>query len=426
MNLNYSNLDHSIIATADDAITAKKATVNTGYYDDPFLEVFATPTSSTTTPTSICTSNPANTRGIIRRPRSSQRAAHPRQVQPIIKRGTHARVCVMDRAISTFLNNNSQEPTCQIIVLGAGMDTSYFRYCTNNIMGQQESSTTEVNWYEIDHSIVIEEKAGIIKHSSTILSSISSQSQRPQLEPTKFGYQLSSDKNNSSLSLVGHDLRASPEDLFTTKLNNLDSSLPTLVLIECVFMYLPSKSTKILLKTISSRLKNAYVVAYEPILGVPNPMRNPFGKMMEQNLRKHGVITQGEDGDDDESNCCILSERTLNDQLYKFVEFGQYDIAVGCDMSLAYETILTKEQRTRANSSEFLDELEEWLLIMRHYCFVVAKVGFNDDDDNGNKETISCLTYVAPRGSSSLSTTADTPSISLGFISGKCEVVKKK
>jgi drug/metabolite transporter (DMT)-like permease len=38
----------------------------------------------------------------------------------------------------------------------------------------------------------------------------------------------------------------------------------------------------------------------------------------------------------------------------------------------AYSTILTPEQRQRAQACEFLDELEEWKLIMQHYCIVVA------------------------------------------------------
>jgi hypothetical protein len=46
--------------------------------------------------------------------------------------------------------------------------------------------------------------------------------------------------------------------------------------------------------------------------------------------------------------------------------------ATGCDMWSAYNHVITAEQRRRANQCEFLDEVEEWMIIMRHYCVVVA------------------------------------------------------
>lgn len=37
-----------------------------------------------------------------------------------------------------------------------------------------------------------------------------------------------------------------------------------------------------------------------------------------------------------------------------------------------YETIMNHDERKKACSVEMLDEIEEWVLIMKHYCFVVA------------------------------------------------------
>ena len=56
----------------------------------------------------------------------------------------------------------------------------------------------------------------------------------------------------------------------------------------------------------------------------------------------------------------------------KLVDLCAWHQALGCDMWWAYSTILTPEQRQRAQTCEFLDELEEWKLIMQHYCIVVA------------------------------------------------------
>jgi [phosphatase 2A protein]-leucine-carboxy methyltransferase len=360
---NHGSNDRPVMATADDAVTAKQAAVDAGYYDDPFLQAFS------------------------QAPQTKMRPL--RQVQPIIKRGTHARVCVMDRALAAFLNaaatrsnstssSSSSSSSRQVVVLGAGKDTSYFRYCNQGIMGQQLSPNPQafVKWYEVDHAAVIQEKARIMQSASSLSSQF-------PMEPTSHGYRVVAANDHSSLSLIQHDLRDTVNLL--NKLE-LDPSLPTLLIIECVFMYLPSLHTRDLLERLAARLKHVTMVAYEPILG-----QDPFGRMMEQNLMKVGVATP---------DSCLLRDRTLDHQLDKFLHAG-FQAAVACDMWSAYEMILTSQQRSRANRSEFLDEVEEWMLIMRHYCFLVARIGDASDDEED-------MTRV---GSGS----------PLGFASGRCE-----
>jgi O-methyltransferase involved in polyketide biosynthesis len=134
--------DRPVKATADDAILAKLATAQAGYYVDPFLDAFSQGLIGITD----------EIKGGGRRRRT---------IQPIIKRGTHARVCVMDRALSAFLTENSDSACCQVCVLGAGKDTSYFRYCNGNIMGT-ERIPKNVIWYEVHHTSVLQEKANLI------------------------------------------------------------------------------------------------------------------------------------------------------------------------------------------------------------------------------------------------------------------------
>ena len=64
-------LDSPVKATADDAMVAKLAATHAGYYTDPFIG--------------------AMTEHIKNRDN--------KKPQPIIKRGTHARVCVMDLSL---------------------------------------------------------------------------------------------------------------------------------------------------------------------------------------------------------------------------------------------------------------------------------------------------------------------------------------
>ena len=359
--------DLPIMATAEDAILAKRATVQTGYYEDPFLEPFA-----------------KKALGNTRR----------RQFQPIIKRGTHARVCCMDRAISQFLRkNNSDNQDCQIVVLGAGKDTSYFRYRSGYIMGMEQQQNSngdtannrEVHWYEVDHKSVIQEKYKIITDTPELASLCTTVQQS---KAGSGGGGFSSSGKNGKYHLIQHDLRDDP--LLLVQKLNLKVRLPTLFLLECVFMYLPNQASKALLTTLSTSVEKAWIVGYEPILG-----SDPFGRIMQQNLVRARVATPFS---------CLLQTRTLQAHLEKLVEGGFSRRAVACDMWSAYETILTNDQRRRANKSELLDEVEEWILIMRHYCFFAARGGNqrdNDDDDTNE------WTRVGP----------ESP---LGFLPEKC------
>jgi len=96
---------------------------------------------------------------------------------------------------------------------------------------------------------------------------------------------------------------------------------------------------------------------YDPIA-----QYDAFGEVMEKHLVSAGMAA---------AHTSLLQTRTLQHQLAKLTESG-FGIAVGCDMWQAYETILTDEQRVRANKCELLDELEEWKMLMQHYCLAVG------------------------------------------------------
>lgn len=353
------NADFRIIATADDAILAKHATAQANYYRDPFVDAFAHAAS-------------------LRQHNSKQR-----HFQPIIKRGTHARVCCMDRAITAFLKAHADNTNgCEVVVLGAGKDTSYFRFFAKSLMGMEDFikdrtlTLPTVHWYEVDHASVIQEKAKTIQGSSMLLQCC------PNFKQTENGF-----SSSNQYHLVSADLRDSPQQLL--KGLALNSHRPTLFLLECVFMYMPDESTQALLKELAlSKKNNSWIVMYEPILG-----SDAFGNMMQQNLVQAKVAS---------ADCCLLQTRTLEAQLKKLVQAGFSTRAVGCDMWTAYQSIVTPEQRQLANRAEFLDEVEEWMLIMRHYCFVVATTAKDDR-----------LTEI---GSSSI----------IGFLPGKCEVIENE
>jgi hypothetical protein len=152
------------------------------------------------------------------------------------------------------------------------------------------------------------------------------------------------------------------------------------------------------------------IAVYDPI-----PSHDRFGRKMIDNLHKAGITSavRGEDrgvvderkngtsqvlDNDSESKYWHLllgleGTRTLSDQLSRLVHSGGFDIAVGCDMMSAYNYgVISDEERRVAARCEMLDELEEFVLLMEHYCFVMGvvfpcssrnnKTGLLGDHDN--------------------------------------------
>lgn len=121
--------------------------------------------------------------------------------------------------------------------------------------------------------------------------------------------------------------------------------------------FITEDASRALLSQVSESCKHASVVVYDPIA-----QYDAFGEVMEKHLVSAGMAG---------AHTSLLQTRTLEQQLKKLTDCG-FGVAVGCDMWSAYETILTDEQRVRANRCELLDELEEWKLLMQHYCLAVG------------------------------------------------------
>ncbi len=108
----------------------------------------------------------------------------------------------------------------------------------------------------------------------------------------------------------------------------------------------------------------------------------------------------------------LLVSRTLQDQVDKLSQCG-FQFVTGCDFMTSYDTIMSSDDRRRANLVEMLDEIEEWVLIMKHYCFVVAgscNKSNSDSDSDSNGQKITLLERYCSVGDGG----------SLGFRNGRC------
>ena len=476
---NTPDNDRAVKSTADDATLAKLSCVNMGYYQDTFIQGMSLGSSGLVNKSNI---NRANNRAV-------------NSTEPIIRRGTHARVVAVNRAIDAFLslplsssqsqqsntNNNDddsarQQQTVattiaqlrQIVVLGAGRDTTYLRYRFQKEK-EKQNQLRNVNWYEVDHSSIIISKAHswlpqaccksseydvkstvnedydgcyAVSVTSKKHSNDDDQSNNHNQQTTR-STSISTTTLSSNYHLIGHDLRSPPSTLFdklTHPHHSYSKSIPTLFIFECVLMYLPHDTSCELLRYIANSPTtdhNAFVnvVIYDPI-----PSNDRFGELMIHNLQKVGIVgggrkqykrqqhnrggsTSGNMNDNNEDDTANNSQqqqqlslektRTLHDQLTKLIQ-GNFDIAIGCDMMTAYDYgVISTNERKYANKCEMLDELEEFVLLMKHYCLVVGSVSSSSERDgmcnNGNKCIGSKLCEV---GKDSV----------IGFQDGKCMV----
>ena len=480
MSEEHSN-DRAVKSTADDAILAKLSCVEKKYYEDPYIHSMSLGASGLVNKNRGNGNNSTSSRTQHSRYQGGggrNASTNVNSTEPIIRKGTHARVKSIEKAIDAFLSlrlscsstngNNDAGSTHdnvdrQIVILGAGRDTTYLRYRFQN--NNNSNNGTNVNWYEVDHPSIIIQKA----HSWL-----------PNCIPKEYEYNCNvndeyensysvtialkenDDSNNyqmknhqkctSNYHLIGHDLRSPPSVLFdklTHPNHAYNRSIPTLFILECVIMYLPDVASRELFHYIAqsptshsssthcdSTLQGGSFVAvviYDPI-----PSNDRFGQLMIDNLQKVGIGSNiatsqqrqrsnnnnDDDNDDSHSQLSLVKTRTLQDQLTKLTQCG-FDIATGCDMMDAYNYgIISTNERQRAARCEMLDELEEFVLLMKHYCLVVGVCSSKDDTADDVKANLDTTTTITANnrcvGYELCSVGEDSL---MGFQDGRCMVV---
>jgi hypothetical protein len=108
--------------------------------------------------------------------------------------------------------------------------------------------------------------------------------------------------------------------------------------------------------TLASNLPSCVWASYDMV----GPT-DSFGKMMAQNLGDAGFHIPG-----------FRDFPTLAAQEARFCAAAAWRAAASCTMARAHDLVLSKEERAVADKIERLDELEEWELLMTHYCITIT------------------------------------------------------
>lgn len=185
--------------------------------------------------------------------------------------------------------------------MGCGFDTLYWRL--------RDAGHMITNFIELDFPMVTSRKCMAIKRHKNLLTKIHVEGMSCQrchqtkITKTKLKLNLinlsivildgevrfnPTDMHAANYHVMGVDLRHIEEVENKLKQAEVDFTLPTLFLAECVLVYVDSQPCSNLLKWLSSHFSSAMIVNYEQVA-----MNDRFGEVMLSNLRSRGCDLNG-------------------------------------------------------------------------------------------------------------------------------------
>lgn len=281
--------------TAHDACSRRVHCVAKGYLDDPYVAFF------------VKDSTIVNS--------------------PLMNRGSWLRATAFENMVYRFSAIHQGAPI-QVVSLGAGVDTLYFRL-------KRANKVAVAKYVEIDLPDLILEKSTVVRSANELAA-------------------LADD----SYVLAPIDLQDT-EGVMNHLSQVLNPSLPTLLIAECVFVYIDSPFIESLLHRMLTELftGDVMLVNYDVI-----EPRDRFGTMMAANLKERGIVLHGIDG---APTLAAHAERS------KRVGFTS---CRAVSMRTLYLGV-PKATQLKLNKIEMIDDWDEWNLVHDHYAFVISWKG---------------------------------------------------
>ncbi|KAK5622967.1 Leucine carboxyl methyltransferase 1 [Crenichthys baileyi] len=263
--------DEAVRATCDDATICKRFATSKGYWKDSCLQYFV--------------------RNV------GERKA------PEINRGYYARVKGVNLLLDAFLEKT--EGHCQVINLGAGLDTTFWRLKDENLLPRK--------FFEVDFPTVVARKIHSIKTKPPLSKPIIDVHSTDSL--LLESHVLDSDR----YCILGADLRDISSLDEKLKKFQLNPELPTLLLSECVLVYMTPSQSSNLVHWAAETFHTAMFINYEQV-----NMSDRFGQVMIENLQRRQCTLGG-----------VELCQSLDSQKERFLKTG-WEHANALDMMTVY------------------------------------------------------------------------------------------
>ncbi|XP_071611394.1 tRNA wybutosine-synthesizing protein 4 isoform X2 [Heliangelus exortis] len=265
-----------------------------------------------------------------------------RRRAPLVHRGYYIRTRAVDHCVQDFLHKTQSHPRTQIVSLGAGFDSLYFRL---KDMGLLHHTVV----CEVDFPVVASQKAALIKGTEE-LSALVGDTGGEALGAIAF--------SGKDYKLLGVDLSELSELEKALEEAGMDNEIPTLFLAEVVLTYLENSRSDALVQWAAEHFSQGCFLLYEQV----HPA-DPFGRVMQQHFSQlssplHSLVQYPD---------CQAQQR-------RFLEKGWTECSV-MDMNEFFSCCIPEDEQQRVQVLEPFDEYEEWHLKCSHYFVLTASKG---------------------------------------------------
>ncbi len=270
--------------------------------------------------------------------------------------GTYVRTKAIDDLVDAFLAKDPSQKK-QIISLGAGSDTRFFRLMSKHPHPSGVGfDRPNVLYHEFDFSENTTHKLKPVYKTSDVCRHVATPWYWSNSKTTM-------DPEQDHDTLHAGNYHVQPLDLRTLDSSSkcpeafeyIEKDLPTLIISECCLVYLaPAVADRVALyftQHLFPATTPLGLVLYEPI----NP-HDAFGKVMVSNLAARGIELQ-----------TLRKYGSLEAQAARMKAYG-FEGSGGADINALWEKSVDEKEKERVAGLEMVDEVEEWELLAGHYC----------------------------------------------------------
>ena len=192
------------------------------------------------------------------------------------------RALLLDFLTQTSSNETSSTQKCQILILGAGYDTTFFQLVTDGTLPRNK----HVSYIELDFHDVTQKKAFALKNCPPLHETLKAGNR--ETEGQIFIDSVAGEVISPAYSLLPADLRNLDQVEKALIRAGFDNDAPTFVLAECVLVYMEPEESRSLVSWLGQRLTTSAFAVYEQV----NP-DDAFGRQMMMNLSLRGWMAKG-------------------------------------------------------------------------------------------------------------------------------------